>query len=476
MRSTASVSLLGAAILCAMCTGALADGSDGTIELLNGGSLTSSFHMSLGFLYGAGSRPDGLGTPVSTVRSGVAAVSGNPAGLVYIQSDALVLDVLPPFGAMASDFLDFDGIAADALDDAIEDYAAPGLEPVYPTFATELGQRGGVISGAIGIRLGSVVVAASVEEPVSVALEMTDTGLETFGQTTKDEGDDLIDVQVRCMGDAAADLAFQVSRTTLAAASDVASNLAVGASVSRYNARAELSGTVRGDGIVSYGGQEYAFNDPTDPWDNELGMTARGAYAGNAFGWGIGASWKPIGLLTIDATYASMPPLTLDGSLTTVSNIMPGIADGEFHLDQILDSQPTLTERSETVENDPVTLLLPSHAGVAVSMHTPFVLATLEYRRYTGAFGFEYQDTSEGVDVSDGLGLELDFGGLRLGGGVIRGSLMGEAIEGGSAGDDIMIPMANLGLGIDIGKNMRLDTMVLALPLQVLRVSLGYEF
>ena len=183
-----------------------------------------------------------------------------------------------------------------------------------------------------------------------------------------------------------------------------------------------------------------------------------------------------MGLLTVDASYTSMPPLTLDGSLTTVSNIMPGIADGEFHLDQILDSQPTLTERTETVEDDPVTLLLPSHAGVAVSAHTPFVLATLEYRRYTGSFGFEYQDTSEGVDVTDGVGLELDFGGVRLGGGFIRGVLMGEAIEGGSAGEAILIPMANVGLGIDIGENMRLDTMVLAMPLQVLRLSLGYEF
>ena len=58
----------------------------------------------------------------------------------------------------------------------------------------------------------------------------------------------------------------------------------------------------------------------------------------------------------------------------------------------------------------------------------------------------------------------------------MRGSLMGETIDGGSAGDDILIPLANVGLGIDIGQNMRLDTMVIAVPLQVLRLSLGYEF
>ncbi len=476
MKSHAMVAVLGTAILCALCGGASADGSNGTLEILEGGSLTSSFHMSLGFLYGAGSRPDGLGTPVSTVRAGLGCVSGNPAGLAHIPSNAIVMDILPPFGTMASDFVDFESIAADAIDDAVADFTGPGFEPVYPTIEAAVGQQGGTISGVVGIRFGRTVVAAAIEEPLSVALRMVDTGIEAFGHTTKDEGDDLIDIQIRCMADAATDLAFRVSRTTLAAASDVYPNVALGLSVSRYHARAAASGSVRADGIISYGGQEYAFNDPSDPWDNELGMTTRGTYEGAAFGWNVGASWHPIELVTVDASFASMPPLKLEGSLTTVSNTMPGLSDGEFDPDQILGSQPTLTERTETIENDPVTLLLPSHAGLAVSMQAPFVLATLEYRTFVGAFGFEYQDVSEGVSVTDGFGLELDFGSVRVGGGVIRGKLMGDALDGGSAGEDILIPLANLGLGIEIGQNLRLDTMVLAVPLQVLRLSLEYEF
>ncbi len=476
MRSCAVVVVLGTAILCALCTGASADGDDGTLEILAGGSLTSSFHMSLGFLYGAGSRPDGLGTPVSTVRAGLGCISGNPAGLAHIPTNAVVMDILPPFGTMASDFLDFESIAADALDDAVSDFTGPGFEPTYPTFDAAVGQQGGVISGVVGVRLGRTVVAAAIEEPMSVALRMVDTGIEAFGHTSKDEGDDQIDIQMRCMADAAADLAFRVSRTTLAAASDVYPNVALGLSVSRYHASAAASGSVKADGIVSYGGQEYAFNDPSDPWYNELGMTMHGLYEGDAFGWNIGASWHPIKLVTVDASYASMPALKLEGSLTTISNVMPGLINGEFDADQILNSQPTLTERTETVEDDPVTLLLPSHAGLAVSLHAPFMLATLEYRAFVGAFGFEYQDVSEGVDVTDGFGLELDFGGVRLGGGVIRGKLMGDTLDGGSAGEDILIPLANLGLGIDIGRNLRLDTMVLAVPLQVLRVSLEYGF
>lgn len=62
----------------------------------------------------SGAAADGLGTPVSTVRTGVACVSGNPAGLVYIPANGVVMDILPPFGTMASDFVDCDGIAAHA--------------------------------------------------------------------------------------------------------------------------------------------------------------------------------------------------------------------------------------------------------------------------------------------------------------------------------------------------------------------------
>jgi len=465
-----------AVVLILTCAIAWGQSESGTIELMDRGSLTSSSRMSLGFLYGVGSRPDGLGTPVSTVRSGLASVSGNPAGLAYLRANAVIVDVLPSFGTTASGLVDLEGVTSDALDGATEDFTTRGADPAYSMFEAELGQQGGLVSGAVGLRFGQVVVAAALEAPMSVALEMTDTGMEAYGQAVKSEGGEFIDVNVQFMADVAADFAFRMSRTTIAAASDVRPDVALGLSLSRYSARAELSGSVDGDGAVSYGDQEYVFNNPDDPWDNTLGVTSRGAYEGSAFGWSLGASWRPLGFITVDASYTSVPPLKLDGSLKTVSNLMPGITDGEFHLEEILGSQPTLTEREETIENDAVTLLLPSHAGVAVSMHAPFVLATLEYRRFSGSFGFEHGDTAEGVDVTDGLGLELDFGIVRLGGGAIRGKMMGDSLDGGSAGDDVLIPMANVGLGINIGQNVRLDTMVLAVPLQVLRVSLGYEF
>ena len=244
MRPLVRVIVLATALLTAFCVDAGADGSDATIQFLEGGSLTTGVHMSLGFLYGAGSRPDGLGTPVSSVHAGLGAVSGNPAGLAYLRDMAVLVDVLPSFGVSAADFVDLERVAEDMIDDATDGYTAPGFEPVYPTLAAELGQDGGVISGAFGLRVGRVFAAAAIEEPMSMMLEMIDTGLEAFGATTKEEGDDLIDIQIRCMADAAADLSFEVDRSTLAAASDVGHDVAVGLSLSRYHGVAVASGSV----------------------------------------------------------------------------------------------------------------------------------------------------------------------------------------------------------------------------------------
>jgi hypothetical protein len=474
-HSMACLAIASALLVGAMCS-ARADETDGTIEMLEGGTLTSGFRMSLGFLYGAGCNSGGLGSPVSTVGPGIASVSGNPAGLTRLRANAVLIDVLPPFGTSASAFIDFDGIAGDALDDAVEDIAAPGFSPGYPHITADVGQQGGILSGAVGLRLDSFVVGAAVEEPVNAALDMLNNGLEAFGHTSKEDGEGFTDISLRVMADAAADLSFEVSKTTIAAATQVRDGLSVGLSLSRYHALATASAHVRADGIIDYGGQEYAFNDPSDPWNNTLGFESTGSYEGDGYGCGLGVSWTPLAFLTFGSLFVGTSALTLNGSLTSIEDAMPGAVEGEFELDQILDSQPTLTERTVTVENDPVTLRLPSYIGFAASFDVPVVVATLEYRKYMGAFGFDYQDLREGLDVSHGLGIELDFGPVRVGGGAILGKTRGEAIEGKEAGQSVVVPMANLGAGVNLGSNLRVDSMLLALPMQIARVSLTYAF
>ena len=463
------------ALSAACYTGASADTDSQMLSFLNGGALSADVRVSFGFLYGAGCRPDGLGNPVSTVRGELVSVCGNPAGLAFLESGGLLIDVLPPLGASVTDLVDLDSRAASMLDDALDSIADPGLELTYPETNVMAGQQAGVVSGVFAARLGRVAIGGAIEEPLSIGFGIVDTGIEAFGETVKGEEGGDVDIAVRATFDAAADLSVSVKRSTVAAATELRPGMGIGFALNGYYASAGLTSIALGDGIIDYGGTEYAFNDPSDPWNNRLDQSMSGAFAGAALGWSAGASWRITDSVTLDINCTAVPDLKLEGSVTIVENMLPAISDGGFDANEVSASQPTLTEYSETTEDDPLHLHLPSYMGAAVSLKTGIVLTTLEYRHYDGMIGFAYQDYSEGVVLGNGVGLEFEIGGLRLGGGVITADLAGEsASEGGS--NAILIPLANIGMGFEVGGGMRADTMFLALPLQVLRVSVSYAF
>lgn len=475
MFRTLAATALTCAILAGFCTGASADADTEALTIFEGGSLTSSVELSLGFLYGAGSRPDGLGTPVSTRCSGVAAVSGNPAGLAFLGQSALLLDVLPPLGASASDIIDVEARVNSELDEALESVAHPDLVPVYPTIDARAGQRAGVISGAFATRIGPAVVGGAIEEPLSLGLSFTDTGIQAFGETVKGEEGGDVDVDVRATLEAAADLSTRVDRTTVAVGFEALPGVGFGASLSAYRAEASVTGRALGDGIINYGGTEYAFNDPSDPWTNGLDHSVDGSFAGTALGWTAGASWRANSWLTLDVCYTRVPPISLEGTLTTVSHTLPAMSEDGFDAGEISASQPTLTEREESVSDSPIELRLPSYAAAAATFETGRILTTVEIRHYDAELGFAYEDYEEGIRLGTGAGLQLTLGGLRLGGGVIMAELVGESVEEGEE-TSLLIPMANLGLGFGVGGGFRVDTLLLAMPMQVMRVSVGYEF
>jgi hypothetical protein len=461
------------AILC--CSPSAACAGSSALEYLEGGTLSCRTEAALGFLYGAGARPDGLGTPVSTLRAGAASATGNAAGLAFLESNALVLDVIPGLGAPVSDILNAEGRAASAVDDAIEDIATEDIDLSYPSVDAWAGQQSGVLSGLAAFRFGPVTAAAAFEEPLALDLSVVDTGIEALGEAIKNDGGGEVNIVARCFLDAAGEISVAVSRSTLAAASRPAPSLGVGVSISRYTANARVVGTVRGDGIVDYGGQVYAFNDPSDPWHNELGASADGAFEGSGLGWTAGVSWRPRRWIALDAVYCRAPELRLDGEITTIENTIPAVDEDGVSVDQISADQPTLTQETVTVHDDPLLIELPSYAGAALSARAGVLLATVEYRMYVDSIGFTYGDYSEGVDLKYGVGVELDVGGLWAGGGVVRGTLRTDPDDPG-AGDAVAIPFANVGFGVGLGPGIELDTLILAVPVQVLRLSVSYEF
>jgi hypothetical protein len=454
----------------------LADEGAETLQVFEGGDFSSEAYISVGFLYGSGSRPDALGVPVSTARSHIASVTGNPAGLAFLERGGILIDVLPPIAASLTDYVDLDDPITEMVDSAIEGMASPSLNPVYPTVEARVGQEFQFTSGAAAWKIGPVVLGAAMEQPTSLSLGITDTGMEAFAETVKEEGETEIGIELRAMMDAVGDLSFKVGRTTFAAGSNITPMLGVGVSVSQYKGTGSVSGVVRGDGMISYGGEEYFFNDPDDPWNNALGYSAYGDYEGDGIGWTAGASWRLGRFIMLDAAYVQAPSLTMSGTLTTVEDMMPALSDDGLDLGDISPTEPTLTEHSVDVRDDELVLHLPSYVGAAVTLNAGFLMTTLEYRRYTSSIGFEFDDERAGVELTDAAGAQFDLGPLRLGGGVMRGTLI-ESVDEASAGeapDEILIPLANVGTGFSIG-GLNIDAAVL-IPLQILKMSASFEF
>jgi hypothetical protein len=445
-----------------------------TLDIFEGGELTAGGYVSLGFLYGAGSRPDALGTPVSTVRSHVASVTGNPAGLAYLETGGVLIDVLPALSASITDYVDIDGQAEDMIDDALEGMASPTLTPVYPSIQATAGQQGRLVAGVAAFRLGPVVAGASLEEPVSISFGMVSTGVEGFAESVKDTGGTQIEIELRAMADAAADLSFEMRRTSFAAGGNVTPSIAFGASVQRYTGAASAVGVVRMDGTVSYAGQEFTFNDPSDPWHNDLGYSANGSYSGDATGWTAGLSWRATDWITVDAAYVKGPELTLSGELVTEENTLEAFSDDGLELGELSPTQPTLTAGEVTIEHDSVAFQLPSYLGATASFRTGFLLTTLEYRRYSNGLTFSYDNETRGVDLSDGVGVMLDAGIFRIGGGVVRATTVGTSED--HEPEEMLLPMANVGIGFGIGDSLRLDSSILSASTEVLRISASYEF
>lgn len=470
MRTRFTPLAIAAAGVMLCCSAAPADEGSSVLSYLDGGHLSCRAELSLGFLYGAGARPDALGTPVGTLRAGAAAATGNPAGLGFLTSGEILLDGSPGVGASVNELLDAEARAASEIDEAIEDVADDDIDITYPELDTWAGQKGGVLSGAAAVPVGPVTVAIAIEEPVNLDLRIVDTGIEALAETVKSEGDASIEITARCFLDAAGDVSLRVEKTTLAAGARLAPAVSVGAALSRVTARASLSGVVRGDGIVDYGGQEYAFNDPGDPWHNELGASAEGTFEGSGIGWTAGVSWRPSGRFAVDLAYSRAPDLSLEGSLTTVENTIPAVSEDGVDVELISASQPTLTEETITVEDDPVGLELPSYLGAAVSARAGILLATLEYRRFGDTIAYEYDGEAEGIDLGSALGLELDIGGFWAGGGFVQGTLLPD--DGGQR-EAVTVPFANVGFGVPLGDNVRLDTLILAVPVQVMRLSVS---
>ena len=275
----------------------------------------------------------------------------------------------------------------------------------------------------------------------------------------------------------------------------------------RFDNQGMMSSTARG---------EEAFGDPNAGWlgpgkRNDLDALVSGDLQNTSWRMKIGTSLRVTEFLGVDA-FLNIPPSQLDMkdklriSYSSLDALNLGAEEDEEVLDtdKLILSQLTRTKNT-TYTSEYMRLNLPRSFTLGTNLRAGFFTLALNFSQYSGELSLDYKckeeraitpppsaasrdDSlattyraySEGFKPKNSLRLGMDFRVFRLGGGLIFGD---EVCSGFKKDDEpreprtgIILPFFSTGFTIPLGKNLKIGTVLVALPLTVLRISVDYNF
>ncbi|MDI6807902.1 MAG: hypothetical protein QME66_02825 [Candidatus Eisenbacteria bacterium] len=454
------------------------------ITVFSGGKMDMDFSFSSSVLYGIGSTGNTFGGGIGTLSPGSAHASLNPAGLAFLRQAEGSVDCAPrlkPSLSMVSRFFDVQKRINEGVDSALTDLRTPETEVSYPEVGAAFGQEGGVYSGSVAFPLYGFGFGAALSEPFSLKMKFIETGMEVQFETEKTIGDETKPIGFKAMIDLNVLADVSVNVTSVSIGRSLLDNIGLGAGLSRYDGYAFFDGKARVDGLMSYSGQEFIFNNPNDDWHNDLNQSAWASFKGKAWGKKLGASYRMGNRLSLDALYEDLPDILLTGSMNVVENKVPALnTEGG---DDILDptkldiAKLTLTEFIENRTSDSLSIHLPSSFKIGSSIRLGFITTTVTYATYTGQFGYSFLGQTRGVEPKRSVGLGLDFSLLKLGAVVTWADEVRQGTDDDAGRKtNLLLPSASIGFGMPLRKGLRVDSTVLAVPAPLGRVSFSMSF
>ena len=497
------------------------------ITQFEGGKIRLSFFMNSSLLYAIGSRAGSLGGSVA-LADGSASLFWNPAGLAFLKRPEVMFDLTPRISPDISSYIDIQEELNSALDDAIEDFRVPGSQISYPELDLSLGQKGGLNAGSLAVPFRENAIGASFYQPFSLNFQLLITGMETVVETEKEFGDSKRPIRFKSFVDANARFSATVNVFSLGLAREVKPGWSVGMAIEKYTGKTEVNAKFQIEGIMVFSGQEYLFNDPTDPRinfaageQNNLHQSITGLYEGSAWGGKLGTFYHVNKHLSIGGVLTLSPSLKMKGDMNLVQNTVPALStdvlsgkgeEAEHYNDEnengqwdsgepfedangngrwddeeeLLDptkldiAKLTLTEPLHNPTGKSLTINMPSSIKLGIGLRAGFFSLALNYSHYMKDFSYKYRDYLQGLKLKDGFGLGLDFKYARLGAGII----LADEIRKGFKDDEdsrelktgILVPSLAFGIGFPIRDSYRIDSILLAFPSQLLRISVSYMF
>jgi hypothetical protein len=247
-----------------------------------------------------------------------------------------------------------------------------------------------------------------------------------------------------------------------------------------YEARAELLGRAALGGLISFAGQEYAFNDPSSPWESSLDQNIEAQLSGRAIGAKIGAAFLWNDWIALDVCFDRTPELVLTGNVDFVQHVVPamnGGGDGEV-LDptRLNIARMTETKIYENPTSDTLLVELPSALRLSLGCKRGPWGAVVGYGRYFGEFRAAYMDQVIGVRPVDCIRTGFRCGPTRFGASIFRMAYYSGKREQPSDPENIIVPTISLGVGFKISSATSVETQIVGVPGPFLNITVIRAF
>ena len=479
---------------------------DADLELFDGGKMDGLFLFRSSLLTGAGVHGalSGMTAPMSP---GPFIIFGNPASLGHVDGRRIVFSLSPQFDFQLSALTDLDNTVSEEVDKTLlESFNEVGPR-IDPEADGTIGRHGAIISGfAASFSLdgegasdewfGSIPrlvdrIGFGYYQPLVIHAGMTYNGLRmrlrTIANTPSEE------ILLYAVINTDARIQITSDSWTIAAAKKI-DKFWLGVGIMRTDAAIEIAANQRTDGIMSLASSESAFNDTTDPWQNDLFNWAHGRFEGSSVAIKLGATYKPSEKFLLGFDYRLQGGLDMDGSLDIALNRFPAlktsVEEGEKRFDvnrieratELTRTYPKVVETTTTLEAS-----IPSALSLAISYAGP-LKPNLTFIKYFGEFSYKYtmiEDSAEfhykrgfKPDWSFLLGLDI---GLKMS---IGAASVQDVIEGYHDANNVpikeseaqIVPRLGIGFDASLTDALTLGVMVFGLPEDVLRFTLDYRF
>lgn len=479
------------------------DNTDPILTYFNGGTMNLNAELTSMLVGGSGVTSIAVGG-AAPVQADPYTVLRNPAGMRFVRRDVIFgFTVHPRLGIQFSS-MPFD--VASGVNEAVDGYAEAFQvtdDFSYPDFTGSVARSGDALSSfAMAIPAGAWRLGFGYARPFQMKLSLLQGGLRQRIDTVEEDPNEVVGLAIQTRIGTRMEIASH--SWTAALSFDPLPWLTMGVSGSRTNALFDLVGGYNVDGIMTRAGQQWAFNSDLDPWYNTLSSDATGGYSGTWWTWRAGftisgqsqKSWR------LGADIALHGESVLHGGMHLLVDEFPALKlsvsgdEDPFDVNRIDDvTEITRTYPNEYLTGDELRLYIPDAVTVTIAAGGG-LRPSLTGVYYLGdGFGYDLEVSEKGINDTSytartyGRGLIPQYqgylgiapGGFFMGvGAILCEDYVHGYVDGNGLpipdGNQIIIPRFDIGFSFHITSNLRYELLIAALPEDIFRMGVMYEF